>query len=337
MTNLNLSRRDFSKLMGLSAGYAALGLPEAKASWLPAASSSIATVVRLSSNENPYGPSPAALKAMTDGFSLAWRYPDEHADLLADELARLHSVSVDQVILGDGSGEILKLCAAAFTNRDKKIVVANPTFEAISRHAGVAGAEVVKIDLTPDYSHDLKKMIAAANVAGLIYICNPNNPTASLTSRTEMADFLAKVSPATIVLVDEAYHHYVESKDYESVIPLVRQYPNLIVIRTFSKIYGMAGLRCGYGITQRANIGMLKAHQIWDSVNIMALVAARASLKDPDHIARGRKLNNEVKKSVCAELDALGYRYIPSHANFIMIDLRREVRPIIDALRTRGV
>ena len=208
MTNLNLSRRDFSKLMGLSAGYAALGLPEAKASWLPAASSSIATVVRLSSNENPYGPSPAALKAMTDGFSLAWRYPDEHADLLADELARLHSVSVDQVILGDGSGEILKLCAAAFTNRDKKIVVANPTFEAISRHAGVAGAEVVKIDLTPDYSHDLKKMIAAANVAGLIYICNPNNPTASLTSRTEMADFLAKVSPATIVLVDEAYHHY---------------------------------------------------------------------------------------------------------------------------------
>lgn len=334
MTNLTLSRRDFSKLMGLTAGYAALGPRKAKASWLP---SSVANVVRLSSNENPYGPSPAALKAMTEAFSLAWRYPDEHAEMLADELARLHSVPVDQVLLGDGSGEILKLCAAAFTSREKKLVVANPTFEAITRHAGVAGAEVVKIDLTPDYSHDLKKMLAAANGAGLVYICNPNNPTASITPKNELSDFLAKLSPTTIVLVDEAYHHYVESKDYESVIPLVRQYPNLIVTRTFSKIYGMAGLRCGYGVTKRANIGTLKAHQTWDSVNIMALAAARASLKDPDHVAHGRKQNSEVKKTVCAELDTLGYRYIPSHANFIMIDLRREVRPIIDALRSRAV
>ena len=337
MTNLNLSRRDFSKLMALSAGYAVLGQRDTKASWRACASPSAANVVRLSSNENPYGPSPAALKAMTDGFSLAWRYPDEYADMLADDLARLHSVPVDQVLLGDGSGEILKLCAAAFTSRDKKIVVANPTFEAITRHAGVAGAEVMKIDLTPDYSHDLKKMLAAANGAGLVYICNPNNPTASITTRNEISDFLAKLSPATVVLVDEAYHHYVESKDYESVIPLVRRYPNLIVIRTFSKIYGMAGLRCGYCVTQRTNISTLKAHQIFDSVNIMALVAARASLKDPDHVPRGNKLNNEVKKSVCAELDTLAYRYIPSHANFMMIDLRREVRPIIDALRNRGV
>ncbi len=338
MINQTLSRRGFSKLIGLSAAYAALAPGEASSrALLPDLNASAPNVVRLSSNENPYGPSPAALKAMTDGFSLAWRYPDEHADMLADELARLHSVPVEQVLLGDGSGEILKLCAAAFTGKDKKLVVANPTFEAIARHAGVAGAEVVKIDLTPDYGHDLKKMIAAANGAGLVYICNPNNPTASITPKNELSDFLAKLSPATIVLVDEAYHHYVETKDYESVIPLVQQYPNLIVTRTFSKIYGMAGLRCGYCITQRANIGMLKTHQTWDSVNIMALVAALASLKDPDHVVRGRKLNNEVKKSVCMELDTLGYRYIPSHANFMMIDLRREVRPVIDALRTRGV
>jgi histidinol-phosphate aminotransferase len=152
-----------------------------------------------------------------------------------------------------------------------------------------------------------------------------------------MSDFLAKLSPTTIVLVDEAYHHYVESKDYESLIPLVKQYPNLIVTRTFSKIYGMAGLRCGYCVTQRSNIGLMRTHQTWDSVNIMALVAALASLKDPEYVAHGRKLNTEVKKSVCAELDTLGYRYIPSHANFMMIDLRREVRPVLDALRTRGV
>ena len=331
MNTQTLSRRNFSKLIGVTAAYATIK-PE-----LAIAKSSAANIVRLSSNENPYGPSPAALKAMTDGFNLAWRYPDEHADLLADELARLHAVPVDQILLGDGSGEILKLSAAAFTGRDKKIVTGNPTFEAIARHASVAGAEVVKIDLTPDYSHDLKKTLAAANGAGLVYICNPNNPTASITPAKEVSDFLAKLSPATIVLVDEAYHHYVESKNYESVIPLVKDYPNLVVVRTFSKIYGMAGLRCGYCVTQTENIRRLRTHQIFDSVNIMALVAALASLKDTDQVTRGRRLNSEVKKSVCAEFDTLGYRYIPSHANFMMIDVRREVRPVIDGMRARGV
>jgi histidinol-phosphate aminotransferase len=330
-----LSRRSFSKLIGAGAAYAVL---RSKAEAMsPRGTVSATNIVRLSSNENPYGPSPAALKAMTDGFSLAWRYPDEYADMLSDELARMHSIPVDQILLGDGSGEILKLCAAAFTSRDKKLVTANPTFEAIARHASVGSAEVVKVDLASDYSHDLKKMLAAANGAGLIYVCNPNNPTASITPKNELSDFLAKLPPATIVLVDEAYHHYVESKDYESVIPLVKQYPNLIVARTFSKIYGMAGLRCGYCVTQQENISRMRRHQIFDSVNIMALVAALASVKDLDHVARGRKQNSEVKKSVCAELDASGYHYIPSHANFMMIDLRREVRPVIDALRSRGV
>lgn len=339
MINRRLSRRTFSKLIGASTVYA-FGLRSMRAV-SPETTSSGTNIVRLSSNENPYGPSPAALKAMTDGFSLAWRYPDEYADLLTDELAKMHNVPVDQVLLGDGSGEILKLCAAAFTGRDKKLVMANPTFEAIGRHAGMANAQVVKIDLTSDYRHDAQKMLAASNSvgsgAGLVYICNPNNPTASITPKNEISEFLAKLSPATIVLVDEAYHHYVESKDYETVIPLVKQYPNLIVARTFSKIYGMAGLRCGYCVTQRANVERMKAHQIPDSVNIMALVAALASLKDAEHVARGRRLNSEVKKSVCAELDTLGYSYIPSHANFMMIDLRRDVRPILGELRNRGI
>ena len=343
MLNPNLSRRSFSKMVGVGVASAAV-LPARLSRAAPAT----ANIVRLSSNENPYGPSPAALKAMTDGFSLAWRYPDEHADLLVDELARINGVPSDQILLGDGSGEILKLAAAAFTNSDKKIVVANPTFEAIARHASVSRAEVVKIDLTANYSHDLPKMLAAANgvssgatdgagTAGLVYICNPNNPTASITPKNELAEFLAKTSPATTVLVDEAYHHYVESNDYESVMPLVKQYPNLIVARTFSKIYGMAGLRCGYCVTQLANIERMRTQQTWDSVNIMALVAALASLRDADQVTRGRKLNSDVKKSVCAELDGLGYHYIPSHANFMMIDLRRDVRPVIGALRARGV
>ena len=340
MTAQTLSRRSFSKLLSVSAAYAALRPgSEARGSGRALAPEALSStkVIRLSSNENPYGPSPAALKAMTDDVGLAWRYPDEYADMLAEELARLHDVPVEQILLGDGSGEILKLGTAAFASKDKKVVMASPTFEAIARHAVVANAEVVRIDLASNYSHDLNRMLPAANAAGLVYICNPNNPTASITPKQEIAQFLAKLIPTTIVLVDEAYHHYVETKDYESVIPLVKQYPNLIVARTFSKIYGMAGLRCGYCVTQRANVGILKTHQIFDSVNIMALVAAMASLKDPEHVARGRRLNTGVKMSVYAELDALGYRYIPSHANFMMIDLRREARPVIDALRMRAV
>jgi histidinol-phosphate aminotransferase len=332
MNTSTLSRRTFSKLIGVSAACAAVHPRNMlKADAAPA-------IVRLSSNENPYGPAASALKAMTDSFSLAWRYPDEYADMLAEELSRLHTVPAEQILLGDGSGEILKLCAAAFTSKDRKLVIPNPTFEAVARHASVAQAQVTKIDLTSDYRHDLPKMLAATtNGAGLVYICNPNNPTASITPKNEISEFLAKLSPTTIVLVDEAYHHYVESKDYESVIPLVKQYPNLIVARTFSKIFGMAGLRCGYCVTQRGNIAAMRSHQIFDSVNIMALVAALASVKDPEHVNRGRTLNTEVKKKVCAELDTLGYRYIPSHANFMMIDIRREVRPAIDAMRSRGV
>jgi histidinol-phosphate aminotransferase len=345
MTNQTVSRRSFSKLMGAGAAFAALhSLPIKVIADCPLPIADFVgpvteskELVRLSSNENPYGPSPAALKAMTEGFSLAWRYPDEHADMLAEELATLHNVSAEQILLGNGSGEILKLCAAAFTSREKKLVTANPTFEFLGRHAGVANAEVVKIDLTPAYHHDLPKMLAAANGAGLVYICNPNNPTASITPRSQVSEFLAKLPRQTLVLVDEAYHHYVETSDYESVIPLVKDNPNLIVVRTFSKVYGMAGLRCGYCVTRRENISLMRTHQVFDSVNIMALVAALASLKDADQVNRGRKLNSEVRKAVCAELDTLGYRYIPSQANFMMIDIRREVRPVISALRGRGV
>jgi len=335
-----ISRRGFAKILGTSAAYAALRPSismSAPALRLVSSASKAAAVVRLSSNENAYGPSPMALKAMTDAFSLAWRYPDEHEQALVDALAKLHGVAAEQILLGNGSGEILKVAAAAFTSTGKKLVVGNPTFEAILAHARTAQADVVKIDLTPDYAHDLPKMLAAANGAGLVYICNPNNPTASITHRDQIRAFLAKLPGHTIALIDEAYHHYVESNDYESVIPLVKQYPNLIVARTFSKIYGMAGLRCGYCVARPELIQRMRSQQTWDSVNIMALVAATASLQDSEQVEQGRRRNSEVKKFVYAELDKLGFKWIPSHANFLMIDLRREVKPMIAAMRERNV
>src|SRR4051812_2911468 len=332
-----LSRRGFTKLLGASAAFAALrpALGVSESTPKPAESKP-SDVVRLSSNENPYGPSPAALKAMTTAFALAWKYPDETQEELVDALAKLNQVSKDQILPGAGSGEILKVSVAAFTGPAKKLVVGDPTFEACAGHARASGAEIVKVKLNATYAHDLAKMQEVAG-AGLYYICNPNNPTASITPKAEIRAFLGKVPRDTIVLVDEAYHHFVESPDYESVIPLVKDYPNLVVARTFSKIYGMAGLRCGYCVAQPDKIELMRSQQSWDSVRLMAIVAARASMDDAAQVTNGLKNNSEVRKFVCGELDKLKFTYIPSHANFMMIDMRREVKPIIAAFRDKKV
>ena len=364
----SISRRRFAQLFGAGAAYAvtrgsslAAPLTAVRVARPAAHFSTAAGVVRLSSNENPYGPSPMALKAMTDAFSLAWRYPDEHTDLLIESLAKINGVNRDQILLGDGSGEILKLCAAAFTGpltagNDRtvtlarptrggalefrpgrgKMIVADPTFEAILNHANINQAEVVKVPLTSSFGHDLTKMLSAAS-EGLVYICNPNNPTASITPKNEVREFVAKVPRQTMILVDEAYFHYADSSDYESVIPLIKDHPNLIVARTFSKIYGMAGLRLGYCVAQPETIQRMRPHQTWDSVNIMALAAAIASLNDADQVTNGRRMNSQTKIFLIGELEALGYKHIPSQANFLMIDVKRPVRPMIQALGQRGV
>ena len=351
MNTISISRRNFARLLGAGETCAVarpvLSLAGPPPGQSPAAPSSRATsVVRLSSNENPYGPSAKALKAMNDAFGLACRYPSEHADSLVEMLAKINGVNRDQILLGDGSTEILKLCAETFTGPSANgkngsagrgtLVVADPTFEAILNNARVNGAEVVKVPLTGTFSHDLPKMGAAVK-EGLIYICNPNNPTASITPKNELRDFIAKAPRQTMILVDEAYFHYADSPDYESVIPLIKDDPNLIVARTFSKIYGMAGLRCGYCVAQRETIERMRPHQMWDSVNIMALAAAIASLDDPDQVANGRLLNTEAKAFVTGELDTMGYKQIPSQANFIMFNVKRPVVPLIQALKQRNV
>jgi histidinol-phosphate aminotransferase len=273
---------------------------------------------------------------MNDAFSLAWRYPDEHAEMLEASIAQLHTIASQNIILGNGSGEILKLAAAAFTGPGRRLVMADPTFEAIGRHARTAKAETVQVPLTADYRHDLPKMLAPTNV-GLIYLCNPNNPTASITPKDEIRAFLSKVPSTTAVLVDEAYHHYVESPDYETMIALTRDFANLIVARTFSKIYGMAGLRCGYCVGNADLLRQMRQHQTWDSVNIMALAAATASLADKNYVEQGRKRNSDTRKYVYQEIEKLNLKLIPSHANFFMVDLGRETRPIISGLRQRNV
>jgi histidinol-phosphate aminotransferase len=340
MNTISISRRKFAQLLSVGAAAAVVkpSLSFAKpAQTISTPLSEGGNIVRLSANENPYGPSAKALEAITNSFGLACRYPDEHNNLLIDKLAKLNTVNHDQILLGDGSGEILKLCAETFTGpQNGKLIVADPTFEAILNGASANGAEVVKVPLTHSFAHDVSKMLTAAK-GGVIYVCNPNNPTASITPKDELRDFITKTPPETVILVDEAYFHYADSPDYESVIPLVKEHPNLIVSRTFSKIYGMAGLRCGYCVAQKGTIDRMRPNQMWDSVNCMALAAATASLDDSDHVPHGQRLNKEAKTFTTAELEKMGYKCIPSQSNFIMFDCKKPVVPLIQAMKERNV
>src|SRR5437588_2238611 len=289
MNTLSISRRKFAHLLGVGAA-AAIVRPRftIAAQQPPKARSTSAGIVRLSANESPYGPSPRAHAAMNNSFDVSCRYPDEANDVLIEKLAKINGVNREQVVLGDGSSEILKLCAETFTRPTQgKLIAADPTFEAILEYSKANGAEVVKVPLTSSFAHDLAKMGGAAQ-KGLIYICNPNNPTASITPKNDLRDFISKTSPETMILVDEAYFHYADSPDHESVIPLVKDHPNLLVARTFSKIYGMAGLRCGYCIAQPDTIQRMRPPLTWDSVNIMALAGAIASTNGHEHVADGR-------------------------------------------------
>ena len=336
MNTISISRRKFAHLLAAGAAVAVVR-PAISFARQPEHATGTAGIVRLSANENPYGPSPKAHRAMQNSFEVCCRYPDEANDVLIEKLAKLNGVSREQIVLGDGSSEILKLSAEAFTGPTQgKLIAADPTFEAILEYSKANGGEVVKIPLTKSFAHDLPKMSATAK-KGLIYICNPNNPTASITPKNELREFIANTPRETMILVDEAYFHYADSRDYESMIPLVKDHPHLIVARTFSKIYGMAGLRCGYCVAQPETIKRMHPFQMWDSVNVMALAAASASLDDVDQVANGRKLNSEAKNFVTAELDKMGYKQIPSQANFIMFDCKRPVVPLIQALKQHNI
>src|SRR5438046_10325333 len=205
MNTALISRRRFAQLVSVGTAAAVVRPALSFASSPPESATS--TVIRLSANENPYGPSPMALKAMTDDFNLACRYPDEQNDVLIEKLARINGVNRDQILLGDGSSEILKLCAETFTDKERvKLVAADPTFEAILNNASVNGVEVVRIPLTRTFVHDLPKMMAAAS-GGLIYVCNAKNPKASITTKIELREFIGKIPRVKTFLVEDDEYH----------------------------------------------------------------------------------------------------------------------------------
>jgi histidinol-phosphate aminotransferase len=293
-------------------------------------------IIQLNSNENPYGPFEKALEAMTRSQTVAARYPDALEEEVREAIAQLHGVEPEQVILGCGSGEVLRMADMAFLGPGKKVVVAEPTFEAVLSYARVTRAEPIKVPLTADYRHDLTAMAAVCNdCTGLLYVCNPNNPTGTIVTGDELEVFLGKVPASVTVLVDEAYHHFAEDRRYASAFAWVGKQPNLVVVRTFSKIYGMAGMRLGYAVSTMENIRAMRAHMVWNNGNAAVLEAALASLQDSEHLAAMRKRMNDTRRWLCRELEKDGRSYIPSEANFVMVDVGGDVAPVIEGFRER--
>jgi histidinol-phosphate aminotransferase len=331
-----LSRRRFAGALGKALGAAVVPRSVSAAATPPPTAAP--AVIDLSSNENPYGPSPAALEAMTRSQALAGRYPDAAEEAATAAIARLHGVSPDRIVLGCGSSEILRLSDAAFLGAGRTVVAAKPTFEAVLHYAKVTKADPVTVPLTADFRHDLPAMARACDArAGLVYVCNPNNPTGTIVTGDELLAFLAQVPPTTAVLVDEAYHHLVEAPAYRSAVEMLERFPNVVVARTFSKIYGMAGMRLGYAVASKASAEALRAQASWSNANVAALAAAEACLADEGLVALQRDRLNGTRRWLASELARDGRRIIPSEANFLMIETGADVKPVIAAFEARGI
>jgi histidinol-phosphate aminotransferase len=331
MDTTRMTRRGFGAALGAAAGAVVLqrGLAPAAAE-ASIALGQRADAIQLNSNENPYGPSAAAREAAARSLDVAGRYPDAREDELRGAVAKVHGVAPEQIQLGCGSSDILRMAVAAFLGPDRKVIAAEPTFEAVLAYNRVTGARAVKVPLDNAFRHDLQRMAAACDAAtGLVYICNPNNPTGTIVTGDELAAFLARVPASVTVLLDEAYHHFVEDPGYRSGQDLLAAHPNLIVVRTFSKIYGMAGMRLGYAVAAKEKVEALGRFASFSNTNAAVLAAALASLAEPDLVPRMKRRLNDTRKWLAGQLTADGRRFIQSEANFVMIDTGRDVAPLI--------
>ena len=294
--------------------------------------------IRLNMNENAYGASDRATAALRIGLGEVHRYPDSEQMLVA-MIAYLHRVAPEQVVLGCGARGILRTAAAAFLGPGKKLVLASPTFDAIARYARAIGADVASVSLDARHAHDLERMLARADAStGLVYICNPNNPTGSLTRRADLEAFIRRVPATTRVLIDEAYHDYVgESSAYASFIDRPVDDDRVIVMRTFSKIYGLAGLRLGYAIAHTTVARELASRQPAMEVNALALAAGMAAIGDRQHVRRSLQRNANDRQEFYNQANTRMLRVIDSHTNFFMMKTGRPAAAVIDHLHKHDI
>ena len=309
----------------------------------PPRSATAGNPILLYRNENPYGPSEKVLNVLRDSVSSANRYPRTEYDTLIDQLAALHKVQREQIVLGCGSGEILCMAAMTFLKPGKKLVQAAPTFPALGRLAQTAGVEVADVPLNKNYAHDLPQMLSRSltpspESTGLVYIVNPNNPTGSLTSRKEIEFFITKLPANIFVLIDEAYHHFVSpSATYDSFLDKPFGDHRIIVARTFSKVFGLAGMRIGYAVaTPETAKRLASAFPAW-SVSVVSARAASAALEDTDYVRLGIKRNADDRQEFMNQVNARMLRAIDSQTNFVMLNPMRPPDEVIAHLKKNNI
>jgi len=301
--------------------------------------------IRISSNENPLGPGKAALDAILGKFPEAGRYPfnSSPADsALVSTLAEKFKVKPENIVLGAGSQAILKSAMRAFVSPTKSFVTALPTFENCTGYAKRYNLPLTEVKVDSQMRLDVDGMIAAASKGGcgLVFFNNPNNPTATVHGAktvTDMVERIRKASPDTVILIDEAYHDYVTDPSYESAVPLALSTPNVFVARTFSKAYGMAGMRIGYAIGRAETVKPLAGLKMPYNVSVFGVAAAIASLNDPQHIADERKRNTEVRAFTVKALQDMGTKPADSQGNFLFVDIGRPAKDFRDACAKQGV
>jgi histidinol-phosphate aminotransferase len=300
--------------------------------------------IRLSSNENPLGPGKAALDAIVGKFPEAGRYPfnSTPADsALVAAIAEKFKVKPESIVLGAGSQEILKSSMRAFTSPAKGLVTALPTFENCTNFAKRHQIPLSEIKVDSALRLDVEPMIAAASKgAGLVFFNNPNNPTATVHGAktvTELVQRIRKASPDTVILIDEAYHEYVTDPSYQTAVPLALDTPNVFVVRTFSKAYGMAGLRIGYAIGRAETVRPLARLKMPYNISVFGVAAALAALNDQKHIEIERSRNTTVRAFTVKALADLGCQASDSQGNFLFADVHRPAREFRDACAKHGV
>jgi histidinol-phosphate aminotransferase len=293
----------------------------------------------LNNNENAYGPSKKVADTIQASIGNVNRYLLMKYNSLAEQIAALHSVKTEQILLGCGSTDILRMAAFAFLGNGKQLIQASPTFEAIENYARAASSEVISVRLTPRFSHDLDGMQARASASTtLVYICNPNNPTASLTPRKELENFIGKLPASTFVVIDEAYHDYAgQSGMYASFIDHPLDNERVIVTRTFSKVYGLAGLRLGYAVASPKVIQKMRNFATEDSINTLVAQAASAALDDIDGVNEFVRRNMDDRQEFFNQAMARALKPIDSHANFVMMNTFHPAEDVIEHFRENTI
>src|SRR5437899_123436 len=291
--------------------------------------------VVINANENPLGPCDAARAAVVSMAPQGGRYSYWLTDELVDTFAQQQGLKREYIRTFPGSSEPLHFSVLAFTSPTRSYVAGDPGYESGGHAAKISGAREVNVPLTKSYAHDIPAMLAAAPDAGLFYVCTPNNPTGTLTPHADIEQLVFKKPNGTVVLVDEAYIHFADGAD--TAIDLVKANQDVIVLRTFSKIYGMAGLRCGFAIARPDLLAKLENCGGWSALPITAVAAATASLKH-EHLVSERKLvNTTVRQKTLDWLDRNGYSYVPSQTNFFMVDTKRPAKQVIDSMAAKNV